>query len=810
MTELIIDSKMLHNLFDLVEIGESGLEQLKKLRSTLMQSGVSEVKIRKVIQKASEKHLLSLQKYVSWGDENNANIMESLLRRIPGVNLDEISRRRDIGSAIYTETKDFELFLRKETNCDLIRCRHAELIQKYPFLESRLSKAVKYALNRKYVSERNRRLHLAGKSLSSVHAGEVRAIGALKPCEAWDLLIDESGSEYGSQPSEISAGKIVGILVPTSTDLPDLPDFHAVSETPERVDQVLQELIGREIGIFGISVRDIPHSKGERWMDGVCEVIHWVWQQLPLDSAKAETRLNVFIENRGEFDASADLRALKREFLRHWASVDPMRPVALSLQVVGKDGHKHLGYADAVAFTWGSPSRESKARLVQSRLSGPCLQEIGSGMKLRNLRDFFARPEMVDGENWKWLTSLSDSSISHSLSGLVLSKLAGCCRTNAAKWDELVESLFNHLESKALDLQILARQCQWLENCRPQASRLPKTATLMLRVAQLATKNHLGETDCEPLLREVTRLGDELLLEDAHLVCRADLHLAVQPTNSFQFGLAWSYMRRWRKILGLDEEGNEVPLARPDTGVMVLGLKLSGRVKSTLGQHLSFQGRNAQACALFQRALQDFARLSDKRSAAMDATQTGIYLAIASMDDPDCAPELVRHRVEKVLGPLDQAVNRLAGNVDAGQKYSHHLLLRYLAQSGDEGLTSRYLDAAGDMAHDFGHPWQLIQFYRVYLARRHARHVSAETLGSIWDLAFDTQQGPTVRFIGLVMGAALGGIDPSWDIVPKTLGDLRTTLPGADGRLDTLRRYLGTAPADALDVMRELLPFNFR
>jgi hypothetical protein len=801
---------MLRNLTDLVKMGESGFERADFLRSELQKCGTNADIIREAVRKGAKTHLLLLQKYTSWEDTSSADAVEVLLKRIPEISSEEINQQINIGKKISKVLKDYENTCRNEENENRILELRKSILQKYPFLKSKLEKMACFFKNKRRIVERNRGLRLNGETLSSVQSKVDHSIGSLKPCEVWNLLIDESGKYYEEDASGKHAGRIVGVLTPSSTTLPELFDFHAASESPERVDQVLQNLLDSPVGIFGISVRDIPLSKGERWMDGVCEVIHWVWQQLPIDPVSPNPSLNVFIENRGEFDVKADLRALRRELLRQWAVIDPRRGVTLSLKVIGKKNNGHLGYADAVAFTWGSPAQESKARLRQSGLLGTCLQDIGSGTKLRNLRDFFARPELMDGEYWKWLISLEDSMNPHSLSGQVLDRLAAHCRANSRKWDELVESLFQYLESKALDLFILGRQCEWLEYSRPLNCQLPKTVALMLRVAQLATKNHRGATGCEPLMDEVRQLGTQLLMEDARLVCRADLHLAVQPTNSFQFDLAGRHMLRWRDMLGMVIDEHAVRQTNPDMGVMTIGLKLSGRVKSTLGQHLAFQGRNAQACELFQLAIKDFERLSDKKVATKDMVQTGTYLAIASMDDPNCPPEVVLQRVEQVLGPLDQAVKKLARDVDPSRKYSHHLLLRYLAQFGDNDLVARYMDAAKDMPYEYGHPWQLIQFYRVCMARRIGRSVSQETIMSIWDLAFDAQQGQTVRFIGMAIGAALGSIDPSWEIVPKTLLVLSENLPAAKDRLELLEHHVKSPPVDSLVALRELLPFNFR
>mgnify|MGYP001313237936 FL=1 len=780
--------ELLRELEECVSLGGKGQERCALVRSVLAgRDDVSPEDIIRHVRYGARTLLRDLEKFVSWDNAEKARELEASLAALPEVPAGDVARAKKRGGEIREALHDFEKFVEQTSDEKRVANRHAQMLNKYPFLYGKLAKIL--------------RSH---------------AIQTLDPCSSWDLVIDESGCQFEAGATGVQAGKLVGLLVPRGCDLPVLKGFHAISALPEEVDKVVQAVLDRPVGVFGISVSDIPEALGERWMDGVCEVIHWVWQLLPIATDDLGTALRVYIENRGTYDARLDLRALEREMLRQWARTDASRKVRLSICFASKDGHDYLGYVDALAFTWGSGAQESRERLKKSALAGECLQSIGSGRKLRDLRDFYARPELLDGESWKWLTALPDSHHPGSLSGHVLGRLASYSASNAVKWDEFVSALFDHLESKALDLHVLGRQCSWLAQCRPAGKILPAVVELMWNVTLLANANHLGQTECQGLVSSIRSIGDRLLEEDARLVCKADLHLAVQATNRFEFEEATHFMDRWQNLARVEKSFRNVGIGDDffkywkEMMPMVIGLQLAGRVKSTIGQHLAFVGRFAEARKMFEDALMDFEKLSDRASAGRDKEQTGTYLAIAAMDDPDCPAAEVTRLVESVTGAIDSAVEGLASNINAQKKYKHHLLVRYLVHGDDEDAARKYLRAVKSMPYGYGHPWPLIQFYRCQLARRFAPQLWENTAKSIWELAFDSSQGPTVRYIGMCLGVALGLIDAAWPVFVSEMHLLRRALPGAHSRLDLLERYAATPPASPLEAVKTLLPFNFR
>jgi len=809
--------ELLKELEECVSQGARGKERCALLRSVLARrDDVSPDDIVRHVRFGAKTLLRELEKFVSWVNVDKVGELEASLDALPEVPARDVVRAKKQGVEIRNALNDFEQFVGKTFDEKEVAKQHDQLRKKYPFLSGKLAKILEYQANRMKRQERNQNLRKSGKPLSSVSSKRPHAIHTLDPCASWDLVIDESGCEFEVGASGTQVGKIVGLLVPRGCDLPALKGFHAISVLPEDVDQAVQAVLDRPVGVFGISVSDIPEAIGERWMDGVCEVIHWVWQLLPIAADALLTDLHVHIENRGMYDAKLDLKALEREMLRQWARIDSSRKVRLSMCFASKDGHEYLGYVDALAFTWGSPAQESRERLKKSGLTGECLQSIGSGRKLRDLRDFYARPELLDGEYWKWLTGLPESNHPGSLSGYVLGRLAIHCSANPSKWDEYVSILFDHLESKALDLQVLGRQCSWLAQCRPAGTVLPVVVELMWNVALLANKNHLGQTECRELISAIRALGDSLLEEDARLVCKADLHLAVQATNRFEFEEATHFMGRWQDLSRLEESFRSVGVGQSlfkhlgEMMPLVVGLQLAGRVKSTIGQHLAFVGKFAEAREMFESALIDFEKLSDRASARRDKEQTGTYLAIAAMDDPECPRTEVVRLVETVLGPLSSAIDELASSTKVQHKYMHHLLVRYLVQCGDARTISEYLLAAKSMRYDYGHPWPLIQFYRCLMAKEHALQLWEDVAKSVWELAFESNQGSTVRFIGMCLGVSLGLIDVSWPVFGSEMRQLREAFPLAEKRLDLLELYAKNPSTSPFETVEALLPFNFR
>ena len=371
-----------------------------------------------------------------------------------------------------------------------------------------------------------------------------------------------------------------------------------------------------------------------------------------------------------------------------------------------------------------------------------------------------------------------------------MERLGQASQKDAALWQRYLSYAFGPLDSKRIDLRALGRQVEWLERWSPPGHALPPPLRLLWLTAKLARANHLGQPE-QPWIDEMRTLGGRLLEENAHLVCRAELNLAVNATNCYDFDLASRLLDRWRRL----------PKAVP-------GLRFWAQVQSSLGQHAAFRGDHAAAVALFDQALAAFAELSNIEEGQREARQTQTYRAIALMDDPNRTDDEVRAAVEIVTGLLPDAVTRLAVSMADVDKYAHHLLLRWLAYRPDATLRIAYLAQQAYWRAEEGHPWPLIQFYRAVLLQPDDLTAACELALDGFRRATEREQGPLVTLIGACCRAGAAAWGKPWQDAETVLASVETALPLARKRVAVLRQFLA-APTEPLTLLRTVLPFNF-
>ncbi len=632
-------------------------------------------------------------------------------------------------------------------------------------------------------------------ALSTVRPGAEHRFWLLQPAAHWTLFIDESGADFRNEDGgDPRAGKIVGVAVPQGVRLPDLPGgFHAVDIADnQELDRHLQNLLDAPAGILGLTMGSLPRLSGELWALGVVELVQWALRLLPIP-ADAAGRLEVLVEKREYWQSTANWQPLISEARAQLALADPARAKRLSvdLQLVKKDAHPHLGYADLVAFTWGSPAAVSRDRLAKSGILGACFLAPGSHL-LRKAWDDLGRTGEATAEQWSGLLGLAGAGDPGTLPGQLVGRLAGQCRRAPALWQKLANLAFHHLESKAVNLALLGRQLQCLEEWLPTGGGLPPKARLALHTARLAEASHRGAVETG-LEKELEELSGQLYTEDARLVCLADLYRAVGATNRFDFAGAERIIRRWVDC------APEIPT-----------LQVWGRALSLSGQLEAFQGRPAAAGQRFEQALAAFSRLSDPHQARAEQRQTSTYLAIVAMDTPDLDAAAIRQAVERALGgPILAAAERLAGAAGDQDKYAQHLLLRYLVRHGTEAERHACLEREPQWAAGGGHPWPLIQAYRGLLLRDTQPEAALDLVCQGRDLAFEDGQGPTVRLIGTTLAVIGHHWGAPWAGLQVAFGRLGAELPLAADRLAALERALG-ARQPPLELLAAVLPFNFR
>ncbi|WP_200246726.1 hypothetical protein [Lamprobacter modestohalophilus] len=652
-----------------------------------------------------------------------------------------------------------------------------------------------------------------------------RDLRALNPQPVWQLLIDETGTAFGLEAGGLSAddrtlGRFVGLLLPAEQQgLAPLPvGWHAVDQGIDEIDRVVQGILDAPVGVIGITVQQLPQAPGERWAFGVIRLIDLVLRLMPLDEL---TRLEVLIEQRGRvFKGGTQWPAVAEQARLRLAEGYPERAqqVELTIRTITKQDSPYNGYVDALAFIASGSSEHSRACLAASGLSGTCLLG-GDAEFLGRMLEWMDRGRTLEGIDWTALLATPESEQPGSLVATLLERLGTAAARDTSLWRRYLDHLSGHLDSRNLNLPLLGRQVIWLDRWKPVDQALPQPMRLLWLTAQLARANHLGQTE-QPWIEEMRALADQLFREDAKLVCRAELNLAVTATNQFDFEQAGQALKRWnpttveapgglrglmQKLLGMQPP----PVGTQADPAATAGLRYWGQLRSSLGQHAAFLGDLDAAVRYFDEALACFDQLSDPEMARKEKGQTNTYRAIALMDDPAQDETKVRQAVETVIGALPQALDRLAGSVSNHDKYAHHLALRWLVHRPDATLAEQYLARREDWDTAEGHPWPLIQLYRGLLLYPQDAEAARELALDGAGVAFADDSGPVVRLIGACCRTIAAGWGEPWEQAASVLNQLDQSLPLAVPRINRLRHAQHT-PMEPLALLRFVLPFNFR
>jgi hypothetical protein len=148
----------------------------------------------------------------------------------------------------------------------------------------------------------------------------------------------------------------------------------------------------------------------------------------------------------------------------------------------------------------------------------------------------------------------------------------------------------------------------------------------------------------------------------------------------------------------------------------------------------------------------------------------------------------------------------------ATEKYTHHLLLRFLVNRENPALQKHYLSQQDEWQTGQGHPWPLIQAYRALLLHAEDTEKALETMIDGAILAFEADQGPTVHCIGACLRAIAHSWGEEWPEAEEVLKELDELLPHAQDRIKIIREYVvsDTPPFSEHELLEKVLPFNFR
>ncbi|MDO4569713.1 MAG: hypothetical protein Q4D38_04965 [Planctomycetia bacterium] len=619
----------------------------------------------------------------------------------------------------------------------------------------------------------------------------------LSPAKKWTVLIDETGKYFtqdvfSNQIKEFEKGKCVALLVPEGCELPQLPTkWHAVDASQAEIEKNVETLLKSTCGILGISAEGLQPMNGDVWFSCIESLLDLILRLLPLEEY---TELQLFVEQRGQVKPEHDLLLEKtcNDALHHLSRSFPDRAKKITIfpRIIKKDGHPWNGYVDTAAFLWGSPGQNEL--LCSTGWRNTCFL----GTEARQLRDAFDMLERfspLTPEEWSALSTSPDGQHAHSLVSSLLNILGEETRQNPELWNAYLDHVQNHLYSKAINLPNLSRQIGWLRRFQPEECSLTPRLHLIWLSVQLAESNHYGKTDTfQGLQQEFKNLCNQLYYEDAPLVCLATLHIAVAFMNEFDFRRAIQAVRPW----------HDIPIEVP-------GRQYHAQVLSTYGQLLAFLGKNEDAVKLFQRALEHFRKLSDTRQGRLDSLQTQAYLLIAMMDSEQTSSQTLHKELESYLGTtLEEAIENLASSALPKEKYTHHLLLRYLLSFGSESQKKRYLSRQQDWQQGTGHPWEWILFYRALLTE------DGEMRKKLLRQAYQTAReggGATMRVIACVILGGLYHEDRTCREELQTLTEQTVAELPALGKLrdERLRQQL-ESPLPPMELAKAILPFNFR
>jgi hypothetical protein len=633
------------------------------------------------------------------------------------------------------------------------------------------------------------------------------SIRRLAPARNWQILIDETGSEFASDGDATSLsehdrrlGKVVALAMPEGFKLPELPTgFHATHAPTEEVDSALQALLEAPVGIFGFSIKD-QASRHHYWLGHVTQLIRWVLLMLPLQDQQ-DTRVSVMVEQRNELSPESDLNPLAQLIEGELKAFDAQRygGLQLELAVMDKAGHPANGYVDTVAYTWGGSLAVNEDRLKRSRLLGHCLLQPRDEGALERLYLAAVEARRLPTEDWLALCEAVSDTGEQGVLAHALAQYGRHVQHQPARWKALLDEVRHQQALKTLRQASLVMALEWLARYAPQGEALGPRLTLQLESARLALANHQGQV-AMPRLQTLLELCQQLEAEDSPAVCQALLRIAVSTTNNFEFSALYPVLEEW--------------LARP---VAQAGLLNHAKLHSTLGQLDAFQGHHARAIERFDLALNHFRRLSDPGQAEREAHQTGIYRLMARIDasdrlDASTARDTLAHLQVLTNRPtLQQAVRHLATSGDA-QRFAQHLLLRLLLASphAHDDEIAEYMGQATAWQRGASHPWGLILAYRGWLQALKGEPMEAAlSLEGAVSSCQQPGQGITLQWMGDVL-QALGhslGLLPALDHPAAWRQRLPAAPHGALAELAELGSGAGHAQRWA--IFSRCLPYQF-
>lgn len=627
------------------------------------------------------------------------------------------------------------------------------------------------------------------------------SLAHLKPQPFWQILIDETGSQFGddalsTQMTSPQLGRVVALAVPGNQNiLPHIGNYHATESSHEQNDAVVQSLLAAPIGILGFTVKDQDILQAYSWLSAIHTLCRWVLRHLPVPAGQA-VRVDFLIEQRG--NAHADLAAVSELLMAELHRVDAERfaNLKINMQFIDKTGHPYNGYVDTIAHCWGSQVAASKERLRKSAWLGHCLLRPSDKALGRLLLAIDG--EELTGAEWLELMGHLQHLPDHSLAQDLLQQLGKQVAAQPTLWEQYVAEVSLQLANKHYQLAQLVPALDWLQQHAPLQHTLPALLELQWLSGKLAVINHQGQLDMTTVNRCIA-LALQLQQEDARLATDVILRLAVSATNSFQFALTNQLLDHLAEL--------------PD---LALGWQRRGKLLSSRGQVQAFLGSQHQAVQYFDEALACFGQLSNPEQAQREQQQTGLYRLFALLDDSHVndaqwADEAEQYTYQYLQKDLPATLRSLAYS-QAPQRWLHHLFLRALClrPALAEKYAIEYIQQEQQWQTEEFHPWPLIDFYRGWLLQLLGRGQHAR---AYWHSAIARcqQGGSTLQWMALVLSQLAHHLDNTLPAANadelRRLQALIPTLPVAE--FQAFAALESVEQAACKTYLEQCLPFNF-
>lgn len=485
-------------------------------------------------------------------------------------------------------------------------------------LQITLDKATAFSSNKQKQNKANRDFNISLPYTQVENGLHPQSLRAMQPADSWNLYIDETGNRFDTGASELNEtssalGRIIALAIPHHSRLQPLKEqLHAVDLNYNKIQELLKDIQQSKAGILGATLKQ--DLLGHNWMSAVHQLARWALLLLPMTDDKP-CRVRIHIEARAPYTSDAQLLALQDTLENELKSLLPQRfeSLSLSLHIMSKE-NPYNGYVDAIANCWGSNDPVKRKLLTRTGWRGHCLLQTSELERIEDIYRSISTGEHVSGYHWFELCVASINEPASSMLHDMLDQLGQISRQQPGTWLDYLQETRHRLERKDFTPASLQIALAWLQNWQTENQQLPAHLQLELLSLQLASGNHLGETHLQrvgQLLSLISQLTDEAPAQ----ACQALLRIAVRSTHLYDFASTEPLLQQWL----------DYPVAVP-------GLLNHAKLHSTRGQLLAFQGKNDDALAAFEQALQAFGRLSDDQQSKREIQQTSLYRAVLLQD----------------------------------------------------------------------------------------------------------------------------------------------------------------------------------